>query len=137
MTYTDLIQVLRRMKVETGSLICLGCGHEHNCSTHGCAILREAAERIERLKEYEDAEEAGLLVRLPCGDDVSVTRHGEMYKGDHWNMPVLTAFCKADTPRGEKVGLFSIEEVQAALHEAKSELCAYKDTGLTTEAPKT
>ena len=28
---------------------CLGCGHEHNCDIHGCAIIREAAERIESL----------------------------------------------------------------------------------------
>lgn len=45
----DLLQALRRLKVETKSLVCLGCGHEHNCEIHGCAIIREAAERIERL----------------------------------------------------------------------------------------
>lgn len=44
-----LLQALRRLKVETGSLACLGCGHEHNCGIHGCAIIREAAERIESL----------------------------------------------------------------------------------------
>lgn len=45
----DLLQELRRLKVETGSLACLGCGHEYNCDIHGCAIIREAAERIESL----------------------------------------------------------------------------------------
>ena len=30
------------LKVETGSLACLGCGWEHNCTTKGCAILQEA-----------------------------------------------------------------------------------------------
>lgn len=45
----NLLQALRRLKVETGSLACLGCGHEHNCGIHGCAIIREAAERIESL----------------------------------------------------------------------------------------
>lgn len=45
----DLLQALRRLKVETGSLACLGCGHEHNCDIHGCAIIREAAESIESL----------------------------------------------------------------------------------------
>lgn len=45
----DLLQALRRLKVETGSIACLGCGHEHNCDIHGCAIIREAAERIESL----------------------------------------------------------------------------------------
>lgn len=36
MTTNDLLEALARLRVETGSLACLGCGHEHNCSTHGC-----------------------------------------------------------------------------------------------------
>ena len=36
--------------VETGSLICMGCGHEHNCGIHGCAIIREAAVRLEKMR---------------------------------------------------------------------------------------
>ena len=43
MTRTELLAALNRLKVETGSLACLGCGHEHNCSTQGCSIIREAA----------------------------------------------------------------------------------------------
>ena len=42
----ELINALRRLKVETRSLACLGCEHEHNCGVHGCAIMREAADRI-------------------------------------------------------------------------------------------
>ena len=42
-----LLAALRRMQVETGSLVCLGCGYEHNCSIHGCAILREAVKALE------------------------------------------------------------------------------------------
>lgn len=48
MNQTELIAALGRLKVETGSLACLGCGYEHNCSTHGCAIIREAAERLQK-----------------------------------------------------------------------------------------
>ena len=44
MTTDDLLKALVRLRVETGSLACLGCWHEHNCSTKGCRILREAAE---------------------------------------------------------------------------------------------
>ena len=40
----ELITALRGLKIETGSLACLGCGYENNCSIHGCAILREAEE---------------------------------------------------------------------------------------------
>lgn len=42
----ELVNALRRLKVETGSLACLGCGHEHNCGVSGCAIIREATDRI-------------------------------------------------------------------------------------------
>lgn len=40
MTINELITALQRLKVETGSIACLGCGHEHNCGIHGCAIIR-------------------------------------------------------------------------------------------------
>ena len=46
MTNEELIQALARLKVQTGSLACLGCGYEHNCTTKGCRILREAVERL-------------------------------------------------------------------------------------------
>lgn len=55
MTTNDLLQALARLRVETGSLACLGCGHEHNCSTHGCTILRAAADLIERLEKERNA----------------------------------------------------------------------------------
>lgn len=45
----DLLAALRRLKVETWSISCLGCGYEHNCSVHGCLIMRAAAERLEQL----------------------------------------------------------------------------------------
>lgn len=41
MTDKELIASLKRLKVQTGSLACLGCGREHNCGIHGCAILPE------------------------------------------------------------------------------------------------
>ena len=66
MTTNDLLEALARLRVETGSLACLGCGHEHNCSTHGCAILRAAADLIERLT----AENADLRKELEWKDMV-------------------------------------------------------------------
>lgn len=44
----DLLAALRRLKVQTGSLACLGCGRERNCGIHGCAILREAIAFVEK-----------------------------------------------------------------------------------------
>ena len=53
-----MITALRRLKVETGSLPCLGCGYEHGCSLHGCVIINEALERITMLKEHFSEESA-------------------------------------------------------------------------------
>lgn len=50
MTNEDIVKWLRSKKVETGSLLCLGCGHENNCGIHGCAVMRAAADAIENLQ---------------------------------------------------------------------------------------
>jgi len=54
MTDKELIEALSRLKVETGSLVCTGCGHEHNCGIHGCAIIREAQDIIGALSSIAD-----------------------------------------------------------------------------------
>lgn len=64
MKIDDLISALSQLRVETGSLACLGCGHEHNCSTSGCAIIRAAVDELCGM-EWIDAE-----VELPPEDDV-------------------------------------------------------------------
>lgn len=56
MSDKELIKALRGMAVETGSLVCLGCGHEHSCSVHGCAIINEAVTRLENLTEPQAVE---------------------------------------------------------------------------------
>lgn len=52
MEHSELLQALQRLQVETGSLACLGCGYEHSCSIHGCAILRAAVDELEQLKYF-------------------------------------------------------------------------------------
>mgnify|MGYP005925858443 FL=1 len=52
MNIKELINSLNRLKVQTGSLVCLGCGHEHNCGVHGCAIMREAADKLQAVAEF-------------------------------------------------------------------------------------
>ena len=90
MKLEELVKAVSRMKVQTGSLVCLGCGHEHSCSVHGCAILREAADLLDayagplgeqsvlmlagqalgttpkRLRELAQADREGHLAVLPC-----------------------------------------------------------------------
>ena len=46
---TELLQAMGRLKVETGSLACLGCGYENNCGTRGCSILRAAVDALTAL----------------------------------------------------------------------------------------
>lgn len=55
MTNEERIQALDRLKVQTGSLACLGCGYEHSCTTKGCQILREAVEQLSTSKEERRA----------------------------------------------------------------------------------
>ena len=50
----EIIKALRRMAVNTGTLNCLGCGYEHSCGVHGCRMLREAADRLEKLQAEND-----------------------------------------------------------------------------------
>lgn len=59
----EILTALRRLKVETGSLACMGCGHEHDCGIHGCRIAREAADLIEKLTDHcaRYAEEIAVL----------------------------------------------------------------------------
>lgn len=90
MTISELIKALRSLKIQTNSFACLGCGHEHNCGIHGCAIIREAAEKLGyfntvfpedavlklagqclkvepgRLRELAEADKEGRVVVLPC-----------------------------------------------------------------------
>lgn len=41
MTPEELRQ-LHRLAIEHRSEACLGCGLEHDCSVHGCAVIRKA-----------------------------------------------------------------------------------------------
>ena len=50
MTNEEIVKWLRSNKMETGSLLCLGCGHEHHCGISGCAVMRAAADAMENLQ---------------------------------------------------------------------------------------
>lgn len=79
MSETNLVTTLRHMAVQTGSLACLGCGFEHGCSVHGCAILKKAAEALEEAegvvrsasrlaKHYRDQRDAAVRQLRRIGD---------------------------------------------------------------------
>lgn len=50
----QLIHGLRQLKVQTGSLACMGCQHEDNCGIKGCALIRAAVEQLEVLQGFEE-----------------------------------------------------------------------------------
>lgn len=71
----ELIRQLSRMKVQTGSLVCLGCGLEHNCGIHGCAVLRSAIVAVRQLDELRErlrrgGDDAALVAALRCSSGV-------------------------------------------------------------------
>ena len=38
----DELRQLHRLAIEHRPEACLGCGLEHDCSVHGCAVIRKA-----------------------------------------------------------------------------------------------
>lgn len=50
----QLIHGLRQLKVQTGSLACMGCQHEDNCGIMGCALIRAAVEHLEVFQGFEE-----------------------------------------------------------------------------------
>lgn len=55
MTNRVLAELLRQIRVETGSLTCLGCGYEHNCGVHGCNIIHMAADALGNSSRHVEA----------------------------------------------------------------------------------
>ena len=47
MNRDEIVAGLRRLRVETGSIACLGCGWENSCGVQGCRIMQEAADMLE------------------------------------------------------------------------------------------
>ena len=67
-----LVSALKELKVNTGSLVCFGCGHEHNCGIHGCAIINAAVAELERVKDAargEHPERGEVTVRAESNCD--------------------------------------------------------------------
>lgn len=91
----DLLQALRRLKVDTGSLVCMGCGYEHNCGVHGCAILRKAAEK---LGDFNAVFNEDTVVRLADrGLEVEPGRLRELAEADRDGRVVVLPFTSGRT----------------------------------------
>lgn len=93
----SLIETLRRLSVQTGSIACLGCGYEHGCGIHGCAIICAARERLEELTASpwisvndrlpEDEQEALVLANGRPQKNIELINACELatfYAGEGW-----------------------------------------------------
>lgn len=76
-----LLKALGGLKVETGSLACLGCEYENQCSTKGCAIIREAYAVIAQLERTET-----VIRAIVDGEDENGKR-GKICKLSEEQMP--------------------------------------------------
>ena len=145
MTTNKLIKALQRLKVETGSIACLGCGHEHNCGIHGCAIIREAAEKLGdfnavfdedtivrldgqclkvepgRLRELAEADKDGRLVVLPCKPGDTVYTISWRLSGRHEIEEQVFSLTYFDPAKYGKDYFLSREEAEKALEAMKDE----------------
>ena len=75
----EIAEKLWDMAVNTGTLNCLGCGFEHNCSVHGCAVLKQAAELISQPNEPLTLEQ----LRQMDGRPVWIVEHPDW---GHWEL---------------------------------------------------
>lgn len=57
MNREQVIKNLRRLKVQTGSLACIGCECEDGCSINGCAIIGDAI-RLLSVSSLETSQQA-------------------------------------------------------------------------------
>lgn len=70
MNREQLLHGLRHLKVQTGSLACMGCQHEDNCGIKGCALIRAAVEQLEVLQCFEEwLQQATSDKKQAIGDD--------------------------------------------------------------------
>lgn len=87
------------------------------CKYDGSAMLKSGVSHgvLDRLAAYEDAEEQGLLVRLPCGKGAKLMYNGEEYEANHWNILLTATREDATVKAGYRVHLFDQETAKAAL----------------------
>ena len=147
MTINELIKALQRLKVETESIACLGCGHEHNCGIHGCAIIRAAVEYLSdfnvvfnedtivrlagrclkvepaRLRELAEADKDGRVEVLPCkvGDTV------------YWVHGAVITECKVYRVQKNRKGLYICLKSNVSHGAFRADLSIGKTVFLTRE----
>lgn len=86
MNQKEILKALRHLKVETGSLACLGRGRENSCSTKGCAVIRAAIETLEETHTTGDciSRQAALeAIDAECKDAREAAREMSCLGAEH------------------------------------------------------
>lgn len=109
MSKDNLIARLRALAVERRPEACFGCGMEHGCSVHGCAVIREATDLLTR---YADAEKDGRLVVLPC--EIGSVVYGVHVLIGQKPKIIKTVFTHGLIPLCGKAVFATLEEAEAA-----------------------
>ena len=140
----SLLDSLRGLKVQTGSLACLGCGHEHNCSTQGCAILRDAELVVACSLVHQcrncDFYEGGLCSRCFNKKSVYVGRMMRPEAGcDHCSIELLTESEKARSDLAKRLAAAQqrADSLWNELQVARSSIPRVHAEGKSDEAPQT
>lgn len=69
----QVISDLQRISVQDAHR-CFGCGREHSCSLHGCAIIRDAVDLIQSLSARSAAKRTTIMpndivLHVPSGEN--------------------------------------------------------------------
>ena len=113
----DMMRQLRILEIERRPEACLGCGHEHSCSVHGCAVINDAATELadkdaeiaalkaenERIRQNSVSQEAYQMMceeRDAAVNDLSLTNTRK------FNIPC--EICKHNGEKCEPVDLQSV-----------------------------
>ena len=128
MDFLEALSALRKLKVETGSLACTGCGMEHSCSIHGCAIIRNAVEYMEvALERYDHwsllLDEYELRLQRCDGAGVDPVEHSKICKERDELCAAYEAAKQALKVLNDRLVQqdAELQKVIAELHEVKSD----------------
>lgn len=132
MNKAELIQELQRV-VKSDGLACLGCGHEHNCSTRGCAIIRTAIEELKKMQWVNAADrppendvDGETVLAAVCGKPrKNITLHSAImtagYFGEdgwmvneypEWKKPIVTHWMPLPELPEEQAEMKVVQEME-------------------------
>ena len=108
---------LRALAIERRPEACLGCGFEHGCSVHGCAVIHAA---VNRLAAYEETRLEPEDMKKAFNEDATLKLAGQILG--------VTPGRLRELAQAEKEGRLVVLE-HAAKKGEKKPPCFYNDMG--------